>query len=219
MPKNIPEKGAALQRDGETYAIIPYLPGGIVDTAQLKKIVNVADKYQARTFKFTSYERIAIIGIKKEYIDKIWEELDMKPGGLTGKTVRSSKFCVGKRECKKGRQDTFKMGLMIDEQFMGLKTPNKIKIGISGCPNSCGESAVKDIGLIGTDRGWNLLIGGSSGSIPMIGQVFAKNLSDGEVLRKIDLILNYYIETDSKLRLGRLIKQMGFDRFKKEVEI
>jgi NAD(P)H-nitrite reductase large subunit len=217
MPKNIPEKGASLQRDGETYAIIPYLPGGIIDPTGLQKILDVAKKYQLKSFKFTSYERIALIGIKSEDIDKIWEELDMKPGGLLGKRVRSAKFCLGKGYCKKGRQETYKIGMKIDESYMGLEMPNKIKIGISGCPNSCGESAVKDIGLIGTERGWNLLVGGSSGSLPMIGQVFAKNLSDAQALDLMGKILSYYIEKNSKHRLGRFIKQMGFERFRSEI--
>ena len=107
MVDNIPEKGAALQRDMETYAIIPYLPGGFISVEDLKKMVNIAEKYHAKTFKITPEQRVAIIGLPGDDIDQIWDELDMKPGGFTGKVVRSAKFCPGTMHCKKGEQDSY----------------------------------------------------------------------------------------------------------------
>lgn len=85
MSENIPEKGAVIQKDLETYAIIPYIPGGLVDPDTLIKIANTAQKYHAKTLKVTSNQSIAIIGIKYDDIDRIWEDLDMKPGGFIGK--------------------------------------------------------------------------------------------------------------------------------------
>jgi len=217
MLENILEKGAVIQKDMETYAIIPYIPGGLVDSATLIKIANIAEKYHAKTLKVTSNQRIAIIGIKYEDIDKIWEDLDMKPGGFIGKKVRSAKFCPGTTYCKKGEQDAIKMGMEIDENFQGMELPNKIKIGVSGCKNSCAESAIKDIGLIGTKRGWNLLVGGTCGIKPMIGQTFATNLSDGEVLGIISKIIEHYKENEENKRLGRFINKIGFEKFKSEI--
>jgi NAD(P)H-nitrite reductase large subunit len=217
MPENIPEKGAVIQKDLETYAIIPYIPGGLVDPATLIKIAKVAEKYNAKTLKVTSNQRIAIIGIKYEDIDKIWEDLDMKPGGFIGKKVRSTKFCPGTTHCKKGEQDAVKMGMKIDENFQGMELPNKIKIGVSGCKNSCAESAVKDIGLIGTKKGWNLLVGGTCGIKPMIGQIFAKNLQDEDVLEIISKIIEYYKENEKNKRLGRFINKIGFEEFKNNI--
>ncbi|PKL68812.1 MAG: NAD(P)/FAD-dependent oxidoreductase [Methanobacteriales archaeon HGW-Methanobacteriales-1] len=219
MVDNIPEKGAALQRDMETYAIIPYLPGGFISVEDLKKMVNIAEKYHAKTFKITPEQRVAIIGLPGDDIDQIWDELDMKPGGFTGKVVRSAKFCPGTIHCKKGEQDTIKMGMAIDEKFMGMSLPNKAKIGVSGCPNSCAMSAVRDIGLIGTKKGWNVMVGGNSGRKPMIGRKIAKNLSNDDAIELIDNIFNYYGKLDTKRRLGFYIEKIGFENFKKDLQI
>lgn len=217
MSGNIPEKGAVIQKDLETYAIIPYIPGGFVDPATLIKIASIAEKYNAKTLKVTSNQRIAIIGIKFEDIDRIWEDLDMKPGGFIGKRVRSTKFCPGITHCKRAEQDSIKMGMAIDEKFQGMEMPNKIKIGVSGCPNSCAESRVKDIGLIGYRKGWNLYAGGTAGMKPMIGQLVAKNLTDEEAIEFIGKIINYYQENEKSKRLGRLTERIGFKRFKNAI--
>ncbi len=219
MVDNIPEKGAALQRDMKTYAIIPYLPGGFISVEDLKTMVNIAEKYHAKTFKITPEQRVAIIGLPGEDIDQIWNELDMNPGGFTGKVVRSAKFCPGTMHCKKGEQDTIKMGMAIDEKFMGRSLPNKAKIGVSGCPNSCAMSSVRDIGLIGTKNGWNVMVGGNSGRKPMIGRKIAKNLSNDDAIELIDNIFNYYEKLDTKRRLGHYIEKIGFENFKKDLQI
>lgn len=217
MPENIPEKGAVIQEDMKTYAIIPYIPGGFVDPATLIKIANIAEKYGAKTLKVTSNQRIAIIGIKHDEIDKIWKELDMKPGGFTGKRVRPAKLCPGTTYCKRGQQNTIEMGMKIDTRFQGMELPNKLKIGLSGCPNSCAEPAVKDIGLIGTKQGWNLLVGGSCGIKPMIGQILARNLREEEALELIGKVIGYYKENGERTRLGMFINKIGFEEFKDEI--
>ncbi len=219
MAENIPENGAALQKDLETYAIIPYLPGGFISLEDLKKMVYVAEKYQAKTFKITPEQRLAIIGLSGDDIDQIWGELDMKPGGFIGKVVRSAKFCPGTTHCKKGEQDSITMGMAIDEKFMGMPLPNKAKIGVSGCPNSCAMSAVRDIGLIGTKNGWTVMVGGNSGRNPMIARKIAKNLSHEDAIELIDKIFNYYGKLDTKRRLGHYIEKIGFENFKKDLRI
>jgi len=216
MKENIPEKGAVIQRDMETYAIIPYIPGGLVEPDTLINIANTAKKYGA-TLKLTSNQSMAIIGIKYEDIDRIWEDLDMKPGGFFGKKVRTAKICPGITYCKRAQQDSIKLGFKIDENFQGIELPNKLKIGVSGCPNSCSESGVKDIGLIGYRKGWKLLVGGNGGIKPMIGQPIAKDLQDEEALEMIGKIIKFYKENGDKKRLGRLIESIGFERFKKEI--
>lgn len=128
--ENIPEKGAAIQKDMKTYAVIPYLPGGFTDTQTLRKIADIADKYGASALKLTSEHRIMIIGIKYGDINKIWVDLGIKPGGFTGKIVRPVKFCVGASYCKIGKQNTIELGKKVDETFMGIKTPNKVKMAI-----------------------------------------------------------------------------------------
>lgn len=217
MTKDILEKGAIIQRDKETFAIAPHVPGGIIDPAGLRKIADVAEKYHAKVLKITSAQRIAIVGIPPEDIDKAWMDLGMKPGAAIGLCVRSVKICPGTTFCKRGQQDSVGVGLKLDEKYHGMELPWKFKIGVSGCGNSCAEPAVKDLGLIGTSKGWKLLVGGCSGLKPRIGQVLADNLSDDEVMNLVEKIINYYKAHAKKQRLGEFIDEIGFDRFKAEI--
>jgi len=218
---NMPEKGAAVQKDRETYAISPYLPGGLADPDTLRKIADVAEKYNAKFLKLTSEHRITIYGIPFEDIDNVWKDLGMEPGGLSGKIVRPVKFCIGSSSCKMAKQNTIDMGIEIDKQFRGTKTPDKMKIAVSGCENSCAEPAVRDIGLIGTNKGWNVLVGGNAGIQPKLGTSIAEDLSDEEVLNLIDKIITYYVDNGEKTglsrRLGKVIHSMGFKKFSEEI--
>lgn len=215
--ENMPEKGAAVQRDMETFAMIPYLPGGLVDPNTLRKIADVAEKYEVKIIKLNSEHRIGFYGVKEEDIDDIWNALDMEPGGFTGKCVRASKFCIGNSSCKKAYQNTVDIGLKIDEKFHRMKTPNKVKIAISGCTNSCGESNVRDIGLIGTPKGWKMLVGGTCGLQARPGKLLAENLSDGQVMSYMEKILDYYVDKNLPNRMGVFIDKIGFERFKKDI--
>jgi len=214
MSKDILEKGAIVQRDKETFAIAPHIPGGIIDPAGLRKIADVAEKYNAKVLKITSAQRIAIVGIDPNDIDNAWIDLGMPPGAAIGLCVRSIKICPGTTFCKRGQQDSVGVGLKLDEIYHGMQLPWKFKIGVSGCANSCAESAVKDIGLIGTSKGWKLLAGGCAGAKARIGQILAENLSDEEVLSLIDRIVHYYKDNAKKQRLGEFIEAIGFDTFK-----
>jgi NAD(P)H-nitrite reductase large subunit len=217
MSKDILDKAAIVQRDKETYAIAPHIPGGIIDPAGLRKIAAVAEKYGAKALKLTSAQRIAIVGIQPEDIDKAWKDLGMKPGAAIGLCVRSVKICPGTTFCKRGQQDSVGMGLKLDEIYHGMGLPWKFKMGVSGCANSCAEPAVKDIGLIGASKGWRLLVGGSSGLKPRIGQVLAENLSDEDALSLIDKVISYYKVHAKKQRLGEFIEEIGIEKFKKDV--
>jgi NAD(P)H-nitrite reductase large subunit len=217
MSNDILEKGAIVQRDKETYAIAPHIPGGIIDPAGLRKIADVAEKYHAKVLKITSAQRIAIVGINPNDIDSAWNDLGMKPGAAIGLCVRSIKICPGTTFCKRGQQDSVGVGLKLDEIYHGMALPGKFKMGVSGCANSCAESAVKDLGLIGTPKGWRLLVGGCAGGRPRIAQMLTENLSNEEALTLIDKIIQYYKNQAKKQRLGELIDQKGFDIFKKEI--
>ena len=214
--KDIPEKGAILQRDGETYAIAPHIPGGIVQPEILKKIAEVAEKYGS-VLKITSAQRIAIVGIQEKNIDLVWEELGMKPGAAIGLCVRSIKICPGTTFCKRGQQDAVGIGLKLDEKYHGMELPFKLKMGVSGCMNSCAEPVIKDIGLMGTSKGFKLYAGGSSGVVPRLGNLIAEELSEGEALDIIDRIITFYKKTNQKKRLGKIIDEIGLDTFKKGV--
>ena len=214
MKENLPEKGAIVQRDRETYAIAPHLPGGIVDPTTLRRIADVAEKYGASALKMTSAQRIAIVGLKEEDLDNVWAELDIKPGAAIGLCVRSVKFCPGTTFCKQGKQDAVSLGLKLDEKYHGMSMPSKLKMAVSGCPNSCAEPAIKDIGVMGTARGYTLMVGGSAAASPRLAEVVAKELSEEEVLEAIEKIINFYKSSGTKKRLGKFIEDTGLENFK-----
>lgn len=217
MSKDILEKGAIVQRDKETFAIAPHIPGGIIDPAGLRKIAEVAEKYQAKALKLTSAQRIAIVGISPDDIDSAWQDLGMKPGAAIGLCVRSVKICPGTTFCKRGQQDSVGVGLKLDEIYHGMELPWKFKMAVAGCLNSCSEPAIRDVGLIGTPKGWRLLVGGCGAGKPRIGQLLADNLSDEEALALVDKVVHYYKDQGKKKRLGELIEEIGFDKFKQDV--
>ena len=214
--KDIPEKGAIVQRDGETFAVAPHIPGGIIDPEKLRRIAEVAEKYGS-VIKITSAQRIAIVGIQERNLDNVWEELGMKPGAAIGLCVRSIKICPGTTFCKKGQQDSIGIGLKLDDKYHGMELPSKMKMGVSGCMNSCAEPVIKDIGLMGTSKGFRLYAGGTSGINPRLGNLIAEELSENEALDLVDRIINFYKKTNQKKRLGKIIDEIGLDTFKKEV--
>ncbi len=214
---DIPEKAAILQRDGETYAIAPHIPGGIVYPKTLRKIADIADKYGAAALKLTSAQRIAIVGLKEEDLDAAWAELDMKPGAAIGHCVRSVKICPGTTFCKRGKQDAVGLGLKLDEKYHGMQLPSKFKMAVSGCQNSCSEPIIKDLGIMGTAKGYTLTVGGSAGPSPRFGDVVAKDLSEDQVLDIVEKIINFYKGYGKPKRLGKVLDEIGIEKFKKEV--
>lgn len=216
MKSDIPEKGAIIQRDKETFAVAPHIPGGIVEPEKLRNIADVAERYGS-VIKITSAQRIAIVGIREQDLDSVWKELDMKPGAAIGLCVRSIKICPGTTFCKRGQQDSVGIGLKLDEKYHGMELPFKLKMGVSGCMNSCAESVIKDIGLVGTSKGFRLYAGGSSGISPRLGDLIEEELSDNDALDRIDRIIIFYKKTNQKKRLGKIIDEMGLDNFKREI--
>jgi NAD(P)H-nitrite reductase large subunit len=217
VKRDIVEKSAILQRDRETYGIAPHIPGGITDTATLRKICDVADKYNLQ-LKLTSAQRIALFGVKEEDIDRVWEEVDEKPGAALGLCVRSIKICPGTTHCKRGIQDSVSLGLKLDALYHALPLPNKMKMGVSGCMLSCAEVAVKDIGIMGTPKGWKILVGGNAGARPRLADLLVETPADEEaVLAVVERIINWYRNCGREVRLGALVEEMGIEQFRATV--
>lgn len=217
VKKDILQKGAILQRDRQTYAIAPHIPGGLTDTATLRKICDVADKY-ALTLKITSAQRIAMIGIKEEELDAIWEELAQTPGAAIGLCVRSVKICPGTTYCKRGVQDSVSLGLKIDDIYHAMELPNKMKMGVSGCLLSCAESGVKDVGVIGTNKGWRVMVGGNAGPRPRLAELLVDDLKDeAAVLEVVAKVVDFYKSSTQQGRLGKLVEEMGIEAFRAQV--
>ena len=139
-------KGAILQRDKETYAIVPRSPVGLVKPEELENIVNVVRKYDIPIIKITSGQRFALVGIKKEDVDNIWKDLGMDPGHAVGLCVRSIKTCPGTTFCKLAQTDSLSMGMKLDEIYHGMQLPSKMKMAVSGCKIQCAEKAFRDRG-------------------------------------------------------------------------
>jgi len=212
------EKGAIPQRDKTTYAIAPHIPCGVVTPALLRKLADIAEKYEAQAMKITGATRIAIVGLKEEDIDKVWQELGMDKGAAVGLCVRSIRACPGTTFCSIGKQDALGIGMKLDALYHGYELPGKFKISASGCKLCCAESWVRDVGLIGQEDGWKLVVGGNVGASPRIGDELLTGLDDDQAMAAIKKVIDYYKENAKKgERLGKLIDRMGFDSLKSAV--
>ncbi len=208
------EKGAILQRDNKTYAIAPHIPCGVVTPDLLRRIADVAEKYNAQALKITGATRIAIVGLEEEHIDQVWKELQLDQGAAVGLCVRSIRACPGTTFCKIGRQDALGIGMELDQRYHGKELPGKFKMAVSGCHLSCSESWVRDIGLIGQKDGWQVVIGGNVGAAPRIGEEIATGLDDAQVLQVVDKVVQCYQENAKRNeRLGKLIDRIGIRPF------
>ena len=215
---DLPEKGAVLQRDRETYAIAPDTPAGIVPPETLRKFADVAEKYNAAAIKITSAQRMVIVGLKEEDIDNAWKDLGMSPGAAIGLCVRSVKICPGTAFCKRAVSDSLSLGMALHEAYHGMSLPAKFKMGASGCPNCCAESWVKDIGFIGFKDGFKVVVGGEAGRKPRIGTELTYAASMDDAMKVTQDIIDFYKANGKpKERLGELIERIGFTEFSKGV--
>jgi len=207
--------GAILQRDKETYAIVPRTPVGLVTPDDLEALAGVARKYDIPVIKITSGQRFALVGLKKEDVDSVWQELNMDIGKATELCLHYVQACPGTAVCKFGVQDSLGLGTEIESFFTEMELPAKVKIGISGCPFCCGESFVRDIGIFGKKNGWTFIVGGSSARRPRIGDVLTENLSKEEVIDLTRRTLEYYRDkSKKKQRMARFIDRIGIENFK-----
>ncbi len=211
-------KGAILQRDKETYAIVPRTPVGLVTPEDLERIVNVARKYRIPVIKITSGQRFALVGMKKDDVDKIWKDLGMDVGKATELCLHYVQACPGTAVCKFGVKDSLGLGIEIEKFFSGMNLPAKVKIGVSGCPFCCGESFVRDIGILGKKKGWSFIVGGSSARRPRIGDVLIEDLSGEKVINLTKRILEYYQDKAKKReRMARFVDRIGIENMKEAI--
>jgi NAD(P)H-nitrite reductase large subunit len=214
---NIPEKGAIIQRDMETFSIAPHIPGGFIEPAMLRKIADVAEKYGAKYVKLTGTQRIVIIGIHEEDLDKAWSEFADRSKAI-GLTIRSIQMCPGTRACKRAKQDSPGLGFALDKEFYGKPAPAKFKMGVAGCSNGCSDPYLKDLGFFGTDNGFNAVVGGKGGGTPRVGQVIAEGLSQEQAIALAQKVIAFYRENGkAPERLGATIERVGFETFAKAI--
>lgn len=209
-------KGAIIQRDKETYAIVPKITMGLVDGDTLVKIAGVVKKYNIPIIKLTSAQRMALVGIKEQDVEKVWEDLCMDDGRPIGLCLHYVQACPGTAVCKYGVQPSLTLGAELDKLFSSHELPAKFKIGVSGCPMNCGEAPVRDLGVYGKRSGWTLMFGGNSGSHPRIGDVIAEGLDDGQVIELAKKCLDVYMaNAKPRERTARFMNRFGVEEFKK----
>jgi NAD(P)H-nitrite reductase large subunit len=202
---NLPASCIA-QRDKETYAVRITPRSGVVTPDELEAVAKVAREHNVPLVKITSGQRFALIGLKEEAVNPACEALPYK---LAGHYVQA---CPGNAWCKFGTQDSLAMSDAIDQRFSSAAVPAKIKFGVSGCPICCAESYVRDIGLVGSRKGWTIVLGGNSGSRARIADVLTEGLSTEEALDCIDRFLDYYRENGKKKqRVARFVEAHGID--------
>ncbi len=192
---------ANLQRNG-TYSVVPRMPGGEVTPEQLIVIGEIARDFGLYT-KITGGQRIDLFGARVEELPLIWRRLvdaGMESGHAYGKSLRTVKSCVGSTWCRYGVQDSVGMAVTLERRYRGLRSPHKLKLGVSGCARECAEARGKDVGVIATDAGWNLYVGGNGGQSPKHAQLLASGLDDDTLIRYIDRYLMLYIRTADRLQ-------------------
>ncbi|MCR1767371.1 nitrite reductase large subunit NirB [Burkholderia glumae] len=192
---------ANIQRDG-TYSVVPRMPGGEVTPEGLIAVGQVAKKYGLYT-KLTGGQRVDLFGARVEQLPLIWEELiaaGFESGHAYGKSLRTVKSCVGSTWCRYGVGDSVGLAIDLENRYKGLRAPHKIKFGVSGCTRECAEAQGKDIGVIATEKGWNLYVCGNGGMKPRHAELLAADLDRETLIRYIDRVLMFYIRTADRLQ-------------------
>ncbi|MEW6183168.1 MAG: NAD(P)/FAD-dependent oxidoreductase [Bacillota bacterium] len=210
-------RGAILQRDKETYAIVPrFAPAGVMDAAVFRRLADVIEKYGIPVAKITSAQRIALVGIKPEDVEAIWADLGVGPAPATGHCVHYVQACPGNAFCRFGQQDSLGLGARLDKLLVGYgEFAHKVKIGLSGCTFNCGESWLRDFGAFGKPKGWTVIAGGTSGGRPRIGDEMARDVDGETVVALARKALDLYGELAKRgERLGRTIERVGVEVFR-----
>ncbi len=192
---------ANIQRGG-TYSVVPRVPGGEITPDKLIVLGQVAKKYDLYC-KITGGQRVDLLGARIEQLPDIWEELiiaGFESGHAYGKSLRTVKSCVGQTWCRYGVQDSTKFAIDLEERYRGVRSPHKLKMAVSGCVRECAEAQCKDVGLIATDKGWNLYLCGNGGAKPRHADLFASEIDTETAILYIDRFLMYYIHTADPLQ-------------------
>ncbi|MBS9533335.1 nitrite reductase large subunit NirB [Mycobacterium sp. M1] len=192
---------ANIQRNG-SYSVVPRVPGGEIKPEHLILIGQIAQEFGLYT-KITGGQRIDMFGARVDQLPAIWRKLvdaGMESGQAYGKSLRTVKSCVGSDWCRYGQQDSVKMAIDLEMRYRGLRAPHKIKMGVSGCARECAEARGKDVGVIATEIGWNLYVGGNGGMTPKHAQLLASDIDTETVFRYIDRFLMFYIRTADRLQ-------------------
>ncbi|HTK05974.1 MAG TPA: nitrite reductase large subunit NirB [Ktedonobacteraceae bacterium] len=206
---------ANIQHDG-TFSVVPRIYGGVTSAAELRRIAEVAEKYQVPMVKLTGGQRIDLLGIPKEKLPHVWQDLGMPSGHAYTKSFRTCKTCVGTEFCRFGVGDSTNLGIKIEKRFQGIESPHKMKLAVSGCPRNCAEATVKDIGAVAIEGGkWEIYIGGGAGASVRKGDVLCIVDSQEKVLHYMGRFMQYYREHAKYLeRTYGFVERLGIEHLR-----
>ena len=207
---------ANIQKDG-TFSVIPRMRGGVTSPDELRRIADVAEKYKVRMVKVTGSQRIDLLGVEKADLPRMWADLGMPSGQAYTKGVRMVKTCVGTEFCRFGVQDSTAAGIELERRLENLFTPHKVKMGTVGCPRNCAEATVKDIGMVGQDGSWQVVVGGAAGKSVRKADLLITVESTEEALDACELFFQYYRENANYLeRTYDFVERLGIEAIRKE---
>lgn len=211
---------ANIQKDG-TYSVVPRIFGGETSPHQLRSLAQVAEKYQVPTVKITGGQRIDLLGLKKEQLPFIWDDLSRAgfvSGHAYGKAVRTVKTCVGSEWCRFGTQNSTEMGIKMERMTWGSWMPHKVKMAVSGCPRNCAEATIKDLGVVAVDSGWEIHVGGNGGIKVRVTDLLCKVKTMDEVLEHTAAFLQIYREEARYLeRTAPWVERVGMSTLKERI--
>jgi nitrite reductase (NADH) large subunit len=204
-----------IQKDG-TFSVIPEMAGGICTPAELRRIADAADRYHVPLVKLTGGQRIDLVGVKKEDMPAMWQDLAMPAGSAWGKHYRTCKSCIGSDYCRFGLGDSMALAVKVEKRFRGLDSPGKLKLATAGCPRNCSEALVKDVGAVAVGEGkWEIYVGGAAGSHIRKGDLFTVVESHDDVLKLSGRFIQYYRENAKyKERTYSFVERIGIAKLK-----
>ena len=206
---------ANIQKDG-TFSVVPRIRGGVTSADELRRIADVADKYKVPMLKITGSKRIDLLGVQKADLPKIWADLGMQSGQAYAKGGRMVKTCVGTEFCRFGVQDSIATGVELERRFENLFTPHKLKTGVVGSPRNCAEATVKDIGLVGQEGSWQVVVGGAGKKVRKADLLVTVETGE-EALQVSALFFQYYRENANYLeRTYDFVERLGIERVRRE---
>ncbi|MBB3081853.1 nitrite reductase large subunit NirB [Geodermatophilus sabuli] len=206
---------ANIQRDG-TFSVVPQMKGGVTTPAQLRRIADVAEKYEVPMVKVTGGQRIDLLGVRKEDLPAMWSDLGMPSGYAYGKSMRTVKTCVGSDFCRFGLGDSTQLGIDLESRFQGIESPAKMKLAVVGCPRNCAEAYVKDVGVVAVGNGkWEVHVGGAAGATVRKGDLLATVDSPEAVVTLAGRFMQYYRENANWLeRTYDFVPRIGLEKIK-----
>lgn len=206
---------ANIQKDG-TFSVVPRIYGGVTSPAELRRIADVAEKYNVPMVKITGGQRLDLLGVKKEDLPKIWNDLGLPSGHAYTKAFRTCKSCVGTDFCRYGVGDAIALAQKIERRYQGVESPHKMKLATAGCPRNCSEAYVKDIGAVAIEGGrWEIYVGGAAGGNVRKGDLLCTVKTHDEVLLYMGRFMQYYREHGKYLeRSYGFVERLGIERLR-----